>query len=196
MRLFRPFVRVVLFAACLLAAAPALAAGLFGGPPEPGQMPSRFVRMDGLDMGFVGTSGWPGYSGKLGKVTCKLGRVRFGMTVVESYAETDLGSGGAGQFLPVQVGYTLWSWPRKTWFFYGAVPDIYAEAGVGVLDLEFNFRTLLRMSVCCDVDYYGLGAGLEAGWLSIPFYIGGRQKHYSTFYFCVKARVLPFGIGF
>ena len=42
--------RTILIAVCLLAAVPALGTGLFGGPPEPGKMPSRSVRFDGLEL--------------------------------------------------------------------------------------------------------------------------------------------------
>ena len=43
--------RLALLATCLLAAAPAAATGLFGRPPEPGRIPSRFIKVDALDVG-------------------------------------------------------------------------------------------------------------------------------------------------
>ena len=57
--------RTILIAVCLLAAVPALGTGLFGGPPEPGKMPSRFIRFDGLDDGPCFVNGPPLLMGTL-----------------------------------------------------------------------------------------------------------------------------------
>jgi hypothetical protein len=208
MRSFSPFVRVVLFAACLLAAAPGSAAGLFGGPPEPGQMPSRFVRFDGMDHGlwlWTGwpqrAGGWPQWSIRLAKVTIILDRVRFGAALGDGYGPFDDWSGD--MMLPLHVGYTLLSRPKRTWFFYGAVPDIYAEVSGSLWDsdpqsssiLSFRFDPALRVAFCCDVDYYGLGIRLEGGWADIRRHLGPTPR-ISFLYAGLQLRVLTFGIGF
>jgi hypothetical protein len=65
--------RIILIAACLLAAEMCMASGLFGGPPEPGKMPTRFVRFDGLDDGPCFWNGPPLLFGRLAGVTVILG---------------------------------------------------------------------------------------------------------------------------
>ncbi len=190
--------RTILLAACLLAAAPAVGAGLFGGPPEPGQMPSRFVRFDGLDDGPCFWNGPPLLLGRLAGVTVILNRVRFGAALLDGYAEFD--GWQCDMTLPLHVGYTFFSRPKKTQFFYGVVPDIYAEVSgspwgsqSGILD--FGFEPALRVALCCDVDYYGLGIRLEGGWADIRRHLGPTPR-ISLLYAGLQLRVLTFGIGF
>ena len=190
--------RFVLLAACLLAAVPALGAGLFGGPPEPGRMPSRFVRFDGMDAGLLFTqSGDQLQRLRLADVTCILGRVRFGVGLVEIVG-TSLGADEpfAGMLLPVHTGYTLWSKPVGMGFLYGVAPDVYLEAGGGWFALHTPFDgPAVRLAICCDVDYYGLGVGFDAGALTLPPRYSNSSREYAL-YACLRLRVLTFGIGF
>ncbi len=203
MRLFRPFVRVVLLAVCLLAAAPALGAGLFGGPPEPGQMPSRFVRFDGVNAGYaLFAHGIPPASIRVGRATCVLGRFRAGVALMETWWSLDEWTSDV--LLPVHVGYTIWSRPRRTWFFYGSLPEVYAEVSGSLWntsarsDQSFRYEPSVRASVCCEADLYGVGARLETGVLNTD-----TETQYSWVpsrrwfpYVGFHVRLLTFGIGF
>jgi len=189
--------RTILIAACLLAATTCAASGLFGGPPEPGQMPSRFVRFDGYDAGMVLWCALPKRYGvdyqfwfRLAKVTVILDRVRFGAAIHDTYAELEGWSGD--MMLPLHVGYTFFSRPEKTQFFYGVVPDIYAEVSG-----SFVFAPAIRAAVCCDVDYGGVGARFEMGWADIKRrYDATRTSRTSFLYAGLQLRILTFGIGF
>ena len=192
--------RIIFIAACLLAAAPALGGGLFGGPPEPGQMPSRFVRFDGLDEGMLLWNGLPLLSARMAGVTVILNRVRFGAALVDGYGEFDDWSGD--MMLPLHVGYTLSSSPKKTWLCYGVAPDVYAEASGSlwdsdpqVGDISFRFEPALRVALCCDVDYYGLGVRFEGGWADI-YRDFGQTPRISFVYAGLQLRFVTFGIGF
>ncbi len=193
--------RTILIAVCLLAAVPALGTGLFGGPPEPGKMPSRFIRFDGLDDGPCFVNGPPLLMGTLAGVTVMLNRVRFGAALLDGYAEFDGWSGN--MVLPLHVGYTFFSRPEKTKFFYGAVPDVYAEVSgspcgpdslTGVLGLRYG--PALKVALCCDVDYGGVGARFETGWADIHRDYAGPTSRVSFLYAGLQVRILTFGIGF
>ena len=178
--------RAILLAVCLLAAAPALAA-------EPGQMPNRFVRVEPFD---VGTGAWS-FEGRLLRATYTTGRLRAGIGLVDVYAVIDFCD--AGMWAPVHVGYTVWSNPRRTLFFYGVVPDIYVElSGSPFTPRAGRLSTGLglKLSAVFDVDYYGVGAGVEFGLLRIPHGYCGQSYGYSTgSYLCLRLRALPFSIG-
>ena len=103
--------------------------------------------------------------------------------------------------LPVHVGYSIVSNPKATWLLWGAVPDVHVDA-IGSLwenrDTDswppsFKYSPTLELAVCCDVDYYGFGAGLRVG----PYKSGsigyGQDK---GFFAELRLRVLAFGIGF
>ena len=196
MRLLSPFVRVVLFAACLLAAAPALAAeptfpfGPPGGESESDPMPTRFVRFDAADVGcvvFEGPYYGQGQGGVFLKATFQWNHPRIGAAAAEVWG--DIADGAAGPVpipmaLPVYVGCDLWHNPKQTWDFYSAVPDIYAEVGVSLVS-----PTIIKAALACDVDYYGVGLRVEAGGYVNPSYE-------NTLYAALQLRLLTFGIGF
>jgi hypothetical protein len=58
---------------------------------------------------------------------------------------------------PVHVGYDIVFSPRKNGFFYGMVPSCYAEATLGA------FPPYAKVAAACDIDYYGVGTGIEVG---------------------------------
>jgi hypothetical protein len=183
-----------------IVAAPAMASGLLGGPPEPGQMPSRFVRFEGLADGPCFWNGPPLLFARLAGVTVMLNRVRVGAALVDAYAEFDGWSGN--MVLPLHVGYTFFSRPEKTKFFYGAVPDVYAEVsgspwGPGSVTgvLGFRYGPALKVALCCEVDYGGVGARFETGWADI-YRDSGSTSRMSFIYAGLQMRLLTFGIGF
>jgi hypothetical protein len=194
--------RLLLLAACLLTAVPAPGAGLFGGPTEPGQVPSRFIKVDVLDVGvFVPFSDWPAMSAHVASVTCVLNRVRFGVTAADYYAAIDFW--GSCVVLPVHVGYTIVSNPKAIWLLWGAVPDVHVDA-IGSLwrnrDTDkwppsLQYCPTLELALCCDVDYYGLGAGLRVGAYKSAA-IGYSAYHEASLFAELRLRVLTFGVGF
>jgi len=196
MRLPSPLVRVILAAACLLTAVPAFGVGLFGGPPEPGMIPSRFVRVAGVDAGVLFAQS-DMQRLRLADVTCILGRARLGVGLVEIVG-TSLGADEpfSGMLLPAHIGYTLWSRPVKMGGLYGVVPDVYLEAGGGWFALHTPYHGLAaRAAICCDVDYYGFGVGVDAGVMTVPPEYRTSSRGYAV-YAGMRLRVLTFGVGF
>lgn len=197
--------RTILMAACLLAAETCTAAGLFGGPTEPGQIPSRFVRVEVLDVGavpwsrFTGKDGGlaPALSGRLAKVTVVLARFRIGAAFAEWYTTFD--DWGGDMRFPLHVGYTLYSAPRRTWLLWSAVPEVYFEASGSLLtegsSLACRLGPGVRAALCCDADYYGLGVRFEAGWVDIHRDLALTPR-VSFLYAGLQLRFLTFGIGF
>jgi hypothetical protein len=182
----------VLVISLLGAAAPASADGLFGDDDMRPEMPSRFLKFEPLGLG----TGTLEIEVLLLKATCD-GPFRIGIAAAEGFAVPDMFD--AQMFAPVHVGYTLWSNPRRSTFFYGMVPDVYVELSATPFggDNVFTLKPAVKLVLCCDIDYYGLGAGLEAGWINITRYdlYTSWPDRYKYFYFAVRLRALPFGIG-
>jgi hypothetical protein len=112
----------------------------------------------------------------------------------------------AGMLAPIHVGFTLWSNPKATGPVWGAVPDVYIEASASMWGIEADallfdrkfvpsYYTGLRVraALCCDVDYYGLGARLEFGAISMQ-----EDSYYRvrSLYFGLQLRGLALGVGF
>jgi hypothetical protein len=176
--------RTLLFAACLLAAVPA-----FGKSPESGKMSSRFVRVEGAAAGGLFETGEarPALSGRIARVTCVLGRVRAGLGYLDAIGRPM--SWGEQMLWPVHVGVTIWSCPKRTWQVYGMVPEVYAEAVVSLWSppvARYEYHPNARLVLCCDIDYYGVGARAELG------YMVGRSAVYAG----IQVRAPTFGIGF
>lgn len=92
-------------------------------------------------------------------------------------------------FAPVHVGYDIVFSPRKTGFFYGTLPSCYVEATFGALPLY------AKLAAGCDIDYYGVGTGIEVGcvdWNHQPAYAGYPASHdfLPVFYASLKLRLL------
>ena len=58
---------------------------------------------------------------------------------------------------PVHVGYDIVLNPRRMAFFYGMVPSCYVEATLGA------FPPCVKLGAACDIDYCGVGTGVEVG---------------------------------
>jgi hypothetical protein len=200
MRTLRPSVRLVLSFACLLVTAPAVARGLFGGPGAEYETPTRFVRLDVSGSGggyahdtryFWMASNWRGIKG-----TVILDRLRMGVALIDLYAASQWEFGWVGvTFVPLHVGYTIYSRPTKCWFFYGAIPDIYVEASAAVLRPDSKFNPTVRLAACAEIDYYGLGIGVEGGWVNLENTDEIRRR-VPLFYLGLQIRVLTLRIGF
>ena len=168
----------------------------------PDAVPNRFVKAEALDLGFfIQTEGWGGLNIRLAKASLVFGRVRAGISFIDAYEVID--DWGSDFMLPLHVGFTIWENPKRTWAWCSFVPDVYLE-GSGSLwntgsyapePLRFRYEPAVRLAVCCDFDYYGLGIGLDAGWMNVDteteFY--GRM---SLFYAGLRLRGLALGFGF
>jgi hypothetical protein len=134
----------------------------------------RFLQVELLEVAPYGSGYYSDHSGRplaryhdiyIGvravKVTYHSGAgLRAGISLIDGCGIPDLdmmnlpfGSSSA----PVHIGYDIVFNPRKTGFFYGAVPACYVEATVGALPLY------AKLAAALDIDYYGLGVGAEAG---------------------------------
>jgi hypothetical protein len=191
--------RLLLLIVCLMVAA-ALGTEVLQPGMLKAQIPRRFIKVDVLDVGeFVPFGDWEALSAHLATVTCIIDRVRFGVTAADMYTSIDFWDGTV--LLPVHVGYNIVSNPKATWLLWGAVPDVHVDA-IGSLwknrDTDkwppsLQYCPTLELAVCCDVDYYGLGAGLRAGAYKSRAIGYGQAK---GFFAELRLRVLTFGIGF
>lgn len=187
--------RLVLVAlgVCMLAG-PASAGGFLGGPPRPGERPSRFVRLEGLAVGglFETRDAKGAYSGRLGTVTCVLGRGRVGLSCLDGVGRPksmDEGDPVIEMVGPMHVGFNLLSARKPAWRIGGMVPEVYAEAVVGFWnDPEAQYRHVpnTRLALCCGAANHGIGARAELGYLF----------GYDALYAGLQVRVLTFDIGF
>lgn len=190
----RPFRRPLLVLALLACAGAAGAEpydnGSLGRYDELPGMPTRFVRFDAADVGyaaFTDPNTPMGFGGQFVKATFQWNRLRFGAAFAEGWVVTSDFEPGPLMGAPVYVGYDLWHNRKRTWFFYGAVPDVYAEVG-----MSFVYTTLFKAALCCDVDYYGVGVKAEAG----RYVFLDENSDASTWFACLQLRLLTFGIGF
>jgi hypothetical protein len=155
----------VLLYAVLLALSP---------PATPGKqaVPSRFIHMEVLSLDALYDPSSPNFTTprlfaiRVLKFSCSLDRVRFGLAPVEAGAFMSAGTQPVGltTLLPVYVGYDLYRNPKKTLLCYSMVPDIYVEGTWFALPMDAD-QPCLRFMVNAEVEYFGLGAGLEAGYL-------------------------------
>jgi hypothetical protein len=101
---------------------------------------------------------WP--NGRLAALTISYKRLRFGVSLLD-----DPPAGNS--ILPVEVGLTIYQRPLRYGWFRGMVPDVYAEAGYywvnGIID-DNPFGTTWKVGVRSELDYYGLGAGVEVAY--------------------------------
>ena len=198
--------RTMLLAACLLATAPATAAepgNLFGAPGGKRELPSRFLKVDMLDLGMLQPVGdWSAFAAHVATFTCVLDKARFGIGAVDTYTSPDFWN--LTVILPVHVGATLWSNPKATWPVWGAVPDVYVIVSGSLWQNgqsgtwapwppSFRLAPSVGVALCCDVDYYGLGARLDVGAYKVAW---DKNQVGDKAYVEFLLRGLTFGIGF
>ena len=192
--------RLLFLAVCLT-----VAATLGAEVPQPGvrkaQVPRKFIRVDVLDMGeFQPFSDWPAMSAHIASVTCVIDRVRFGVTAADVYSAVDYWDGSV--LLPVHVGYNILSNPKATWRLWGAVPDVHVDATgslwenrkAGAWPVSMQYSPTIELALCCDVDYYGLGAGLQIG--AYKSAAIGSEASNAGLFAELRLRLLTFGVGF
>lgn len=191
--------RLLFLAVCLTVAA-TLGAEVPQAGVREAQIPARFIKVDALDVGqFVPFGDWPAVSAHVASVTCIIDRVRFGVTAADLYSAVDYWDGGV--VLPVHVGYSIMSNPRATWMLWGAVPDVHVDAigslwdnrRAGALPVSLQYSPTIELALCCDVDYYGVGAGLRIGGYKSAAIGYGQDR---GFFAELRLRLLTFGMGF
>ena len=192
--------RLLLLAICLTVAA-TLGAEIPQAGVREARIPRRFIKVDALDVGeFQPFSDWPAMSAHIASVTCVIDRVRFGVTAADLYSAIDYWDGS--MLLPVHVGYCIMSNPKATWRLWGAVPDVHVDA-IGSLwgnrwtsawPVSLQYSPTIELTLCCDVDYYGLGAGLQVG--AYKSAAIGSQASNTGLFAELRLRLLTFGIGF
>ena len=183
-------------AALLLALVPLSA------PLEPGAraVPNRFINLEPISLGILcdGTSPSPAtprlFLFRVLKLSCSLGRARFGLAPVE--AGWLMGHGhpatGTGGVLPLFLGFDLYRNPKRTLLCWSMVPDIYVE-GTWFPVLSIPGQPMLRLTAIGEVEYYGLGIGLEATYLTADEQDLGRVHIFGAGF---RLRLLPGSIGF
>ena len=172
----------VLLPVVLLVPATSLAAGT----------PHRFLAVEGASACGAFSPGHDPFFARVSfaDLTCVLGRARLGVALGDY--EGRWWTWDAGTLLPVRVGYTIWSQPRQTARWYAAVPDVYVQASVGWLGWWHAPAGLkAKLSLCCDVDYYGLGIGAELGAYSLHTKEGAHRGVSVG----LRARGLAFRLG-
>jgi hypothetical protein len=128
------------------------------------------------------------------KFSCLLSRVRFGLAAVESRAFMNPGSPtyGMAGFLPVYAGFDLYRNPKRTLLCYTMVPDIHVEGAWYPL-LYAARQPCLRFTLNAEVEYYGIGAGLELGYAAMDQYNAG-PIHVFGAGFRIRAITANFGL--
>jgi len=163
-------------------------------------VPNRFIHLEPVSVGVLYDGTSPDFTtprmfaARLLKFSCSLGRVRFGFAPVEAGAF--MGSGdhptGAGGFLPVYAGFDVYRNPKKTLLCYSMVPDVYIE-GTWVPVLQVPGGTMLRLAAVGEIEYYGLGLGLEAGYLTADEQDVGRVHIFGAGF---RLRLMTGNFGF
>ena len=175
----------------------ASAAGITGSPRDLSaseELPSRYIHFTAAELGALY---WPPQAGaqvRLLRVDYHSGRLRLGIAAAEIYMVFLYESGGA--IAPVSLGWDLYSRPRPTAFFCGMVPSIRVELAGGYAGPDGGVTA--RAAVVGEVDYYGLGAGLELGALTMRTIEADHAYEPPrrwTFYGVFKLRGLAFSIG-
>lgn len=132
--------------------------------------PEKYLRLE-----VVEVDPWIGwdYFGPDGEATFRAlevtyyhGRYGVGLSGIELWA----GSGNdapwsEGAFAPVHLRYDFKDDRRKNGFLYVSVPTCYAEIALGLPQTVHRDVTglFVRLSAAAEVEYSGLGAGIEAG---------------------------------
>jgi len=106
---------------------------------------------------------------RFARLTGSCGRVRLGVAAVEGWSV--LGGhdmAGMGGFAPLYLDVNLYRATRRTGRLYWNVPDVYVSTTFIPFSVG-NRGSIVKAGLTCDVDYFGVGVGLEAaythGWV-------------------------------
>ncbi len=163
-------------------------------------VPNRFIHLEPASLGTIYDADAPNsttprvLSIRVLKLSCSLGRARFGFAPVEAGAFMGHGhpATGTGGALPLFLGFDLFRNPKRTLLCYSMVPDVYLEGAWFPIPVVPG-QPLLRFTVNAEVEYYGLGIGLEAGYLTANEQDLGRVHIFGAGF---RLRLLPGNFGF
>jgi hypothetical protein len=152
-----------------------------------GENPSRFLQLELLDVGLgygygqseYETGYWHGAASVHARVLKLMYAdrgLRVGLSAIELYSSPIFDVIAYGTFLPVHVGYNLLMRPVPSWKLYGMYPSCYVEATAGLQPYVLEAPLYARLALACDIDYFGPGAGIEAGVESHLGHDSGHRK--------------------
>lgn len=95
-------------------------------------------------------------------VTWTFGRVELGLAAAEGISGIQAFYGDIAA-LPVHVGCVIARKPKRTAFFYSMAPSLTVEAAAGIAPSDMYVGYYTRLSVAWRYEFYGIGAGVEAG---------------------------------
>ena len=139
------------------------------------------IQLELLRAGFGATCYAHGYGGRiepwrnarLAGLTASYKRFRFGVSFL------DFPPTGGSSILPVEAGLTIYQRPLRYGWFQGMVPDVFAEVGYywanGIIEDNMYFP-VWKFGVRSEVDYYGLGAGVEVAYCIMTRSGAGTQS--------------------
>jgi hypothetical protein len=179
---------------CCLWAGTVSAGNLVPGSPAPAPSPARFIRVEGIAIGglYETRDRMGACSGRLGKVTCMIGRARVGVSYLDGFGRPksmNEGNSVIEMLWPLHAGVSLLSHPRPIARLGGLLPEAYAEAVVGPWnqrDAHYKYEPNARLTLGCGIGGDCLGVRAELG------YVFGRD----AFYTGVQLHGLTFDIPF
>jgi hypothetical protein len=150
----------------------------------------QFLQVEPIEVGFSGMSYFGvNMSFNVLKVTWHSGKgLRAGISGLDFNGPLDVNDNGypnGGSFIPVHVGYDLVFNPKRTSFFYSIVPSCYVEATLGALPLPLY----AKLAAVCDIDYYGVGTGIEVGCVDRN-HDGFSRRFHPALYASLRFRLL------
>ena len=128
------------------------------------EAPTRFLRVELLDGGVMAMPIAEQF--RVLRFDYEFSRWRVGVAAMDmgnALGGGDFGHTFFGGFVVPDVGYLLYRQPKRTTFFYGMVPSIWAEAASVIPVTPFNMYPAARVDCRAEADYYGVGFGVEAG---------------------------------
>lgn len=155
-------------------------------PPTHG----RRIRVEGAALGglYESRDAIGAYSGRLGKVTCLLGRARVGVSLLDGFGRPHSvreGNSYVEMNFPLHVGVDLLTRPRPVRCLGGLLPEAYAEVVVGPWnsrDAKYQYAPNVRAVLGCGLGGECLGLRAELGYLfGRDAYVAGLQLHGLTF---------------
>jgi len=153
---------------------------LIAGPVFGSLLPQRMVQVELVNLGEGVGRDSPFIIDRFASVSFTRNRFRFGAAATEGFAEGWTAS--ANTVLQAHDGYYLLANPRRTAFFYSLLPSCLAEVAAGP---HFNGATwrldgaYLRVSLASQIEYYGLGLGIEIGTYDL-FGGSANERYYFT----------------
>ena len=128
------------------------------------EAPTRFLRVEVLDAGAMALP--PAVHFRALRLDYEFSRWRIGVAALDlgnMFGPADFSSSLFGGFVVPDAGYLLYRQPKRTAFFYGMVPSVWAEAAAVIPVWINGLYPAARVDCRAEVDYYGVGFGAEAG---------------------------------